>query len=132
MKKDIIIPVVKDVYVAIVKEWNDDFSSNDWNSYIINNTREPLETCMIMTRGKHKDGRKTSTMRHAFKVIKARSYEKIELMMEEVFPFENEFIVSYFKGDTLYDKTFIANPSSISESNFNDIPLMDQEGILLD
>ena len=30
MKKDITIPVVKDVYVAALQEWNDDFMENTW------------------------------------------------------------------------------------------------------
>lgn len=132
MKKDIIIPVVKDVHLAVVKEWNTDFSSHDWIIYLINNLNDPLESVMIMSRGKHKDGRKTSTFRHAFKVVPAKSSIKVELIMENVFPFMNEFVVTYFLGSTLYDKTFIAPPHSISEANLADLPVMDVDGILLD
>ncbi|PRP67665.1 hypothetical protein [Nonlabens agnitus] len=132
MKKDIVIPVVKDVHIAVVKEWNADFSSHDWIIYLINNLKGPLESVMIMSRGKHRDGRKTSTFRHAFKVVPAKSSIKVELIMENVFPFMNEFVLTYFLGSTLYDKTFMAPPHSISEANLKDLPVMDAQGVLLD
>ncbi len=131
MKKDIIIPEVKDVHIAVVKEWNEDFSSNDWNIYLINNRREPLESVMVMSRGKHRDGRKTTTFRHAFPVVAAKTAVKVELIMEQVFPFMNEFILTYFIEQTLYDKTFMAAPNTINENNFSDLPVMNQEGVLL-
>ncbi|BAO54739.1 hypothetical protein [Nonlabens marinus] len=132
MKKDIVIPVVKDVHLAVVKEWNADFSSHDWIIYLINDMKEPMESVMIMSRGKHRDGRKTSTFRHAFKVVPAKSFIKVELIMENVFPFLNEFVLTYFKGTTLYDKTFMAAPHTIKESNLGDLPVMEVPGILLD
>ena len=131
MKKDIKIPVVKDVYIAIVKEWNDDFSSHDWIVYLINDSREPLESVMIMSRGKHEDGRKTATFRHAFKVVAAKTSMKVELIMEEVFGFENEFILTYFQTGKLYDKVYKATPHSISADHMSDLPVMDREGVLL-
>lgn len=131
MKKDIIIPEVKDIHIAVVKEWDEDFSSNGWNIYLINNTREPLESVMVMSRGKHRDGRKTTTFRHAFPVVAAKSFVKVELIMENVFPFFNEFILTYFSGPILYDKTYMAEPYRIKESNFEPLPLMDMDGVLL-
>jgi len=132
VKKDIVIPVVKDVHLAVVKEWNTDFSSHDWIIYLINNLKEPIESVMIMSRGKHRDGRKTSVFRHAFKVVPAKSSIKVELIMEDVFPFMNEFVLTYFLGSTLYDKTFMSLPNSITESNLEDLPVMDVQGILID
>ncbi|WP_124978928.1 hypothetical protein [Nonlabens xiamenensis] len=132
MKKDIHIPEVKNVHIAVVREWNDDFSSHDWVVYLINNTTEPLESVMIMSRGKHKDGRKTSTFRHAFKVVAAKSAIKVELIMEEVFAFENEFILTYFVGQQLFDKVYIASAYSISENKTTTLPVMEQEGVLID
>lgn len=132
MKKDITIPVVKDVYIAIVHEWNADFTSQDWIVYLINDGREPLESAMILSRGKHTDGRKTSTFRHAFKVVAAKTAMKVELIMEDVFPFMNEFVLTYFIGPTLYDKVFMVAPNTISISNYRNVPVMNQEGVLID
>jgi hypothetical protein len=131
MKKDIAIPVVKDVYIAIVKEWNEDFTAHDWIVYIINDSDQLLESVMIMSRGIHEDGRKTSTFRHAFKKVEAKKALKVELIMEEVFAFENEFMLTYFKGQTLYDKVYTAAAFTISEELIKKLPLIDQEGILL-
>ena len=37
MKTDLsVLPKVKDVYIAIVKEFNDTHKTEDWNVYIIN------------------------------------------------------------------------------------------------
>jgi len=132
LKKDITIPVVKDVHLAVVKEWNEDFTSHDWIIYLINDLKEPIESVMIMSRGKHRDGRKTSTFRHAFKLVPAKSFIKVELIMENVFPFMNEFVLTYFQGTILYDKTFMALPNSITASNLRDLPVMELQGVLLD
>ena len=48
MKKDIIIPEVKDVFMAIVKEYNEDFKCDDWNAYIINNKEVDLDMFLIL------------------------------------------------------------------------------------
>jgi hypothetical protein len=131
VKKDIAIPVVKNVYIAVVKEWNEDFTSHDWMVYIINDSDQLLESVMIRSRGVHTDGRKTSTFRHAFKQVEAKKALKVELIMEEVFDFENEFVLTYFIGPLLYDKVYTAAPFSISEEFIKKLPIIDQEGVLL-
>ncbi len=131
MKKDIIIPQVKDVYIAVTHEWNDDFTSQDWMVYLINDSGITLDGVMIMSRGKHRDGRKTSTFRHAFKQVAAKSAIKVELIMEEVFPFMNEFILTYFIDQTLYDKVFMAPPHSIAKNNMVLLPVLQKDGVLL-
>jgi hypothetical protein len=131
MKKDIVFPVVKDVYIAIVKEWNKDFTSHDWIVYLINDTSTTLESAMVMSRGQHKDGRKTSTFRHAFKEVAAKTAIKVELIMEEVFAFKNEFVLTYFIGATLYDHVYTAAPYSINQEAVTRLPVINQEGVLL-
>lgn len=131
MKKDLVFPEVKDVHIAIVKEWNEDFTSHDWIVYLINNTSTPLESAMVMSRGQHKDGRKTSTFRHAFKEVAAKTAIKVELIMEEVFAFKNEFVLTYFIGTTLYDHVYTAVPFSITPDAFVSLPVMHQDGVLL-
>ena len=37
MKKDIQIPKVTNIFIAIIKEFNEEFQCEDWNAYIINN-----------------------------------------------------------------------------------------------
>ncbi|PKP25475.1 MAG: hypothetical protein CVU03_07665 [Bacteroidetes bacterium HGW-Bacteroidetes-2] len=129
MRKDIEIPEVKGVYIAAVKEWDTNFLSKSWFAYLINDSDKSLEITMVVSRGNNKN-QKTATLRHAFGVISPKSFKKIELLMEEVFSFTNEFLVTYFIGETLYDKNFIFTPNSISEKNLQKIPLLDTEGVL--
>ena len=51
MRKDIEIPEVKEVYVAAVLEFNQDFKTHDWNIYLINNGLEAIETVLIVAQG---------------------------------------------------------------------------------
>ena len=77
MKKDIEIPVAKDVHVAIVHEWSEEFLSKDWNAYIINNRTTPIDMVLIVSKG-YDGTTKTSTMRHGIVLIEPMSFEKIE------------------------------------------------------
>jgi hypothetical protein len=131
MKKDIAIPRVKNVHIAVVQQWNDDFTAHDWIVYIINDSDQLLESVMIMSRGLHKDGRKTSTFRHAFQQVEARKALRVELIMEELFAFENEFMLTYFIGSVLYDKVYTAAAFTISNKFIKKLPVVDHQGVLL-
>ena len=48
MKKDIFIPKVEGVYIAIVNEYNDVYKTQDWNAYIINDKDVDLDTVIIV------------------------------------------------------------------------------------
>ncbi|WP_350293272.1 hypothetical protein [uncultured Croceitalea sp.] len=128
MKKDIKIPVVKDVYVAIVHEWNQEFLSKDWNAYIINNRKTPIEMALVVSKGYDGD-RKTSTMRYAFGVVAAKGFEKIELVQEDVLSLNNEFYVTYYADNILYEKRFLFEKNTVKESNLTNIPLIEIDGI---
>jgi hypothetical protein len=54
----------------------------------------------------------------------------VETIDPAVFHLFNEFWVSYYIGDTIYDKKFIFVPGSITESNLSYIPQLDMKGIL--
>ena len=68
MKKDIYIPQVKDVYVAVVQEYNEIYKTNDWNAYIINDTEVVLEMVLIVSKG-FTEQKTTSTMRHKLEIL---------------------------------------------------------------
>lgn len=129
MKKDIEIPIAKDVYVALIHEWNDEFLSKDWNAYVLNNRKTPIQMVLIVSKG-FDDDVKTSTMRHAIGVVGARSYEKVELVQEDVLRLNNEFFVTYYADDKLYEKRFVFEKGSVSERNLVHIPLIEKDGIL--
>ena len=106
MKKDIEFPEVKDVYVAVVKEQNKSYDTEDWNAYIINDKAVDLEVVIIVAKG-YSQEKITTTMRHQIATLPAKSYAKIELMQEEVFALNNEFKVTFFEGNRMFDKTYL-------------------------
>ena len=128
MKKDIEIPVAKDVYVAIVREWNEEFLDKDWNAYIINSQTNSIELTMVVSKGYEGD-RKTSIMRHAIGDVAAKSYKKIEVVQDDVLALNNEFYVTYYSENKLYEKRFLFEQNSVKESNLNTIPILDKDGI---
>ena len=129
MKKDIEIPIAKNVHVAIVHEWNDEFLEKNWNAYIINDRDSKIEAVIAVSNG-YEGERKTSTMRHGLGDIPAKSFRKIEILQEDILAFNNEFFVTFFADDKLYEKRFLFEKYSISESNLGPIPVMELEGVL--
>lgn len=131
MKKDIEIPVAKDVHVAVVREWNDEFLSKDWNAYLINNRADAIEMTIVVSKG-FDDDTKTSTMRHGIGLVEAKSFKKIEFLQEEVLALNNEFFVTFFAENKLFEKRFLFPKHSISEKHLTLIPIIDKEGILFE
>ncbi|WP_378180566.1 hypothetical protein [Aquimarina sp. SS2-1] len=130
MKKDIEIPIVKNVYIAVLKEWNEEFGGYDWNSYIINDQETPIEMVMVVTKGFDTE-RKTSLLRHGIGTVNAKSSAKIEMIQEELFVMNNEFSVTFFSEGKLYDKKYLFRKNTINEKAFRDLPVMQQRGVLV-
>ena len=97
MKKDIIIPEVKNVYVAAIQR-EDEQGNKNWWVHIINDTEGPLEHLMIQSRGysdlETKGGKQTATLRKSIKVLPAKSAAKLEPIMPEVFDLFNEYWIT--------------------------------------
>lgn len=129
MRKDIKIPVVEEVYVAAIREYNEDFRTYDWNAYIINNNNEPLETVLIVSEGSD-DTQITSRMRHSLKLLPAKNFAKIEFMEDSVLQLNNYFTITYFMENKLFDKRFEFPANCIIEDNTVSIPVMETEGVL--
>lgn len=130
MKKDIQIPKVEGVYIAVVNEYNDIYKTQDWNAYIINDKDVDLEVVLIVTSG-FSEKKMTSIFRKKLDVLPKKSYAKIELMQEELFAINNEFKVTFFEGNTMYDKTYLFRKNTINENALQTIPLMKVKGVLV-
>lgn len=130
MKKDIEIPKVKDVYVAAVREKHEEYKSLDWNAYLINDSKSPLEGVLIVTRG-YEGSRETATMRHSLTNLPAHSFAKVEFLQDEVLKLNNEFSVSFFSEGKMFHKKFIFKKNSIDEKALQDLPVMLKKGVLL-
>jgi hypothetical protein len=130
MKKDIKILKVEDVHLAIALEYNSIFKIDDWNVYLINNKLEPLELVLIVSKGFSKS-KKTATMRRKLSVLPAKSFAKIEFISEEVLSLDNEFLVAFFKGNVLYEKTFLVKKNTVNEKSIKQIEVLNLKGVLL-
>ncbi|MGJ8743319.1 hypothetical protein [Polaribacter sp.] len=129
MKKDIIIPKVTDVEVAIVYEFNDIYNTNDWNVYIINNKNVDLEMVVIVSQG-FSDTKTTSLLRKKIEKLPANSFAKVELIQPELFTLNNRFQVTFFEENRLFEKTFTFLENTITESTLELISALDKRGIL--
>lgn len=129
MKKDIHIPEVTDVEIAVVFEYNDIYKTDDWNVYIINNKDVDIEMVVIVSQGFSKT-KKTSLLRKKLDKLPANSFAKVELIQPELFKLNNQFQVTFFEGNTLYDKTFTFKANSIKEGSLRVIPELKKRGII--
>ncbi|WP_372746358.1 hypothetical protein [Lutibacter sp.] len=132
MKKDIKIPEVSDVFMAVVKEYNEDFKTEDWNAYIINNKEVDLEMVLVVSKGYDEDKLiETSLLRHKIEKLPAKSFAKVELLEESVLKLSNFFNVTFFEGNAMFDKKYVFKKGTIKESALRTIPLLNKRGILL-
>lgn len=134
MKKDIIIPEVENVFLAVVQEWSDDFMEKVWYAYLVNDSDFDIDSVMIVSKAFGTiDGemKKTSLLRHAFVEVPAVSVVKIEMVEKSLLVLNNEFMVTFFIGNTLYDKKFIFKAHSIHEDFSEEVPILFVEGIMV-
>jgi hypothetical protein len=134
MKSDITIPKVENVFLAAVQEWSDDFMENIWNVYLVNDSDFDLDSVMVVSKAFGTiDGemKKTSLLRHAFMQVPAVSVVKIEMVEKSVLRLNNEFMVTYFIGSTLYDKKFIFKAQSITPDYVEEVPILFVDGVIV-
>lgn len=127
MIKDINIPEVKNVTIAVVRE-----VSHDWKVFLINNNDFALENTLVASKGYgEKDGeqQKTSILRHFLETVPANSTMLIEPIDPAVFHLNNEYWVSYYIGGQIYDKRFLFLPDTICEENLSFIKELDLQGV---
>ena len=134
MKKDIIIPEVENVFLAVVQEWSDDFMEKVWYAYLVNDSDFLIESVMVVSKDFGTiDGemKKTSLLRHAFVEVPAVSVVKIEMMEKSVLVLNNEFMLTFFMDNKLYDKKFIFKANSINETDVEEVPILFVDGVIV-
>ncbi|RYE30899.1 MAG: hypothetical protein EOP42_11395 [Sphingobacteriaceae bacterium] len=133
MLKDLPQNTVEDVAVAVALE-SENSESRIWYVYLINLKNLELENVLITSKGYgFKDGEdvKTSTLRHAFEKVNQQSFMLIEPIDEQTFGLTNEYWLSYYIDNQIFDKKFIFLPESIVESNFIRLPILNKPGVMI-
>ena len=134
MKKDIVIPKVENVYLAAIQQWSDDFMEKVWYVHLVNDSDFDLDSVMVVSKAFGTiDGemKRTSLLRHAFVQVPSQSVVKIEMVEKSVLALNNEFMVTYFIGSTLYDKKFIFRTNTINERATEEVPHIWQPGVVV-
>jgi hypothetical protein len=134
MKSDIIIPEVENVFLAAVQEWSDDFMEKVWYIYLINDSDFKLDSVMVVSKAFGTiDGemKKTSLLRHAFIEVPAVTFVKVEMVEKSVLALNNEFMVTFFIGNTLYDRKYIFKANSITPDEVEEVPLLFVDGVIV-
>ena len=132
MKKDIQIPEVTDVFMAVVKEYNKEFQCEDWNAYLINNKDVDIEMVLIVSKGYDEDELiETSVMRHKIQNLPTKSFAKVELLQGDVLKLANFFNVTFFEGNKMFDKKYLFEKGTLKEGALRTIPLLNKRGILV-
>ena len=130
MKKDIVVPEVENLHLAVTAEYNETFKGNDYYVYLINKRVEDLEMVLVLSRGSD-EKRQTSTMRHKIEKLPADSFAKVELMQEEVLDLDNSFKVTFFEGNRMFEKDFLLKKGSLKEGNLRQIKILGKRGVML-
>jgi hypothetical protein len=134
MKKDIHIPTVENVFIATIPEWSEDFGEEIWNAYLVNDSDFQLDGIMVVSKAFgtiNGEMKKTALLRHAYVAIPAVSVVKIEMIEKSVLVLNNEFMVTFFIGDTLYDKKFIFKAHSIHQDFAEEVPILFVNGVIV-
>jgi hypothetical protein len=130
--KDIVVPEVKNVTLAIARRVSDGISP-EWKVYLINNNDVSLDNTLVASKGygeKNGEKQNTSILRHFLETVPAHSAALIEPIDPEVFHLNNEYWVSYYIGPQIFDKRFVFVPDTIREENMTFIKELDMEGVL--
>jgi hypothetical protein len=132
MIKDIIVPEVKNVTLAIARRFIQG-ENPEWKVYLINNNDFPLENTLVASKGYgEQDGEKqnTSVLRHFLETVPPHSSALIEPIDPTIFHLNNEYWVSYYIGKQIFDKRFVFVPDTIREENMSFIKELEMEGVL--
>lgn len=133
MKNDLPLNIVENISIAVVLE-SETPEVKNWSVYLINEKNSDLNHVLVTSKGygiKEEREVKTSTLRHFIGDVPALSYVKIEAIDPEVFGLTNEYWLSYYIDNTIFDKKYIFLPESIVDENLSKIPLVNKPGVMI-
>lgn len=134
MRKDIPDPKVEGVAMAVVREKDED-GEDAWYVYLINRNDHALENVLVSSRGYGEiagENRRTSELRHHLERLGPKSWARIERIVEDVFALSNQYWLSFYVGEQLFDKKYIFLAGSIDTVHFTTIPLMEAKGVMIE
>jgi hypothetical protein len=137
MLKDIPELKVEDIALAIVPDVQVGEEPNEftvWDVFLINLKKQPIHGVLVSSQGYGSlqgEEVKTSVLRHFFDEVEPMSAALVEPIDREVFGLNNEYLVSFYVGKTIYDKKYLFLPESILVDNFSHIPVLNKTGVMI-
>ena len=133
MKKDLPVNIVEDISIAVVLE-NSTPNNISWTVYLVNEKDVALTNVLVSSKGYgEKDGKevKTTTLRHFLGDVAPKTSAQIEIIDTQVFGLTNEYWLSFYIDNTIYDKKYIFLPESIVDDNLSKVPLVNKPGVII-
>jgi hypothetical protein len=135
MKEELLGPKVENVGVAVIQSINEE-KEKEYTVYLISLRNDIMEGIIVSSTGYGENTTtgekiKTSTLRHGIEVLLPNEIAKIEPIMPDVFGLSNEYWVSFWVEDVLYDKRFVFPAESLIEENFKFLDAFKRKGVLL-
>ena len=134
MLKDIEEYKVEGVGIATVQEWDEKVGDVVYNVYLLNLNEKPIEGVLVLSKGFgiiDGEERKTSILRHFLDTVEGESFCKIEPIQHELFVLNNQYQLTYFLENKLYEKTYVFNSNTIHPDNYKQVPLLKKPGIFI-
>ena len=135
MREELFGPKVENIGVAVIEELTET-NEKIYNVFLANFREDIIEGIIITSKGygnKANTGKKveTSTLRHCIEVMLPEEIAKIEPIMPDVFGLANEYWVSFWIEETMYDKKFVFLPETIQEKNMKHITKLNAKGVMI-
>jgi hypothetical protein len=135
MREELKGPKVENVSVAIV-EIPLENNEKEYIVYLLNFRDDIMEGIIVTSSGYGENPStgeqiKTSTLRKGIELMLPNEAARIEPIMPELFTLTNEFWVSFWVNDVMYDKRFIFVPGSINDEAFKLIDILGYKGVVL-
>ncbi|MEY4571658.1 MAG: hypothetical protein RLZ10_869 [Bacteroidota bacterium] len=135
MREELFGPKVENVVVAVAQQFNEE-NHPEYYVYLMNLRDDIMEGIIITSTGYGENANtgekiKTSTLRHCIELLLPNEAAKIEPIMEEVFGISNEYWVSFWVNDVMYDKKFVFPPETICDKNLRPIKQLGLKGIMI-
>jgi hypothetical protein len=134
MKEGLLGPTVENVGFAVVEETVE--NEKIYNVYLLNMRQDIMEGIIVTSTGYGENVNtgervRTSTLRHCLEVLLPGEVAKIEPIMEDVFGLANEYWISFWVEDVMYDKKYVFLPETVSSAKMKLIPQLGFKGVMI-
>ena len=135
MREELLGPKVEGISLALV-ELPIEGAEPEYVVYMLSSREDIIEGIIVTSTGYGLDATgqeiKTSTLRKGIEVMLPNEAARIEPLMPDLFGLNNEFWVSFWADDVMYDKRFVFEANTIHPKKFVAIPQLKAKGIIID